>query len=77
MFGMLQIAFGKNVVPACLRITGKLGIFFNDVLGRAANFNIGAIRLIPTMEWIAAPPAAAFTATISSTHTLSWSQSHC
>src|SRR5262245_53673863 len=46
MFGVLEIVFGGNRIPGCLRIAGELHVLFGDVRGVTANFYFRTIRLI-------------------------------
>ena len=46
MFGMLKIIFGRDRIAGGLGITRKLEIFLRHVIGRSANFHIGAVRLV-------------------------------
>lgn len=46
MFGVLQIAFGHHGIARGLRVASQLQIFFSDMLGRATNFHVRAVRFI-------------------------------
>ena len=49
VLGILQIAFGKNAVPAGIRIFGQSRIFFNDLVSSPPNANIGTIAVKNTV----------------------------
>jgi len=55
MLGVLQIVFCHHPVAGTLRVARQRGVFFRNLLGRAANFYIRAIALIITCERVRTP----------------------
>ena len=73
MLGMLKEAFGRDMITRCLRIATKLHVFFSNILGRTAHFDVGAVRFIGTGEriWtLTAASTAPATTTVTATHAL-------
>lgn len=54
VFRVLQIVFSHDTVAGALRITGQRRVFFRYVLGRAADFNIGAGTVIGSGQRVTA-----------------------
>ena len=52
MFGVLQVILCSNRVAACMGVSCKLEIFFRDVMGVAADFDVGSIRFIGSRQRI-------------------------
>jgi hypothetical protein len=48
MLGVLEVVFGRHRIAAGLRIAGELAVFLGDMLRRAADFDVRAVRLIAT-----------------------------
>lgn len=46
VLGMLQIIFGHHWIAGRLGVARQLEVFFGDMLGRAANFDVGAVGFI-------------------------------
>ena len=46
MLGMLEIVFRRDRIAGGLGVACQLKIFLRDVIGRSANFHVGAVRFI-------------------------------
>jgi hypothetical protein len=69
MLSMLVIIFGGDRIARGLRIARKLDIFLGDMIGRAADFHLGAIGFIDPRQRI-------MTLAVASAHALVLSVSH-
>src|SRR5450830_116410 len=54
MFGVLVVVFGSNRIAGALRVARKLDVFLRDMRGGAANFHVGAVRLVDPRQRILA-----------------------
>ena len=54
MFGVLVVVLGGNRIAGALGIARKLDIFFRNVRGRAANFDVRAVRFVNARQRILA-----------------------
>src|SRR5271156_1885844 len=52
MFGVLEIVFRSDRIPARVRVARQLKIFFRDMVGIAANLHVGAVRFVRTRQRI-------------------------
>src|SRR6185437_11099119 len=52
--GVLIVVFRRDRVARALRVARELDVFLRDVRGRAANFNVGAVRLVDPSERVLA-----------------------
>jgi hypothetical protein len=52
MLGVLVVIFGRDRIAGTLRIAGELKVFFGDVRGRAADFNVRSTGLVHTGQRI-------------------------
>ena len=70
MLRVLEITLGRNRITGSLSIARKLNVFFSNMVRRAADFHIWAVRFIDSGQWvlIAVP--------ITTTHPLLLSVSH-
>jgi hypothetical protein len=46
MLGVLEIIFRRDRIAGGLRVARELKIFLGDMIGRAANLHVGAVRFI-------------------------------
>jgi hypothetical protein len=46
MFGVLKVIFGGDRIAAGMSVARELQVFFRDMVGVAANLNIGPVRLV-------------------------------
>jgi hypothetical protein len=44
MFGVLVVILGRDRIAGRARVTRQLNVFFGDVRGGAADFDIGSVR---------------------------------
>jgi len=56
MFGVLQIVFGCDRIPACMSVSCKLEVFFRDVMRIAAYFDVWPVRFIGSRQRIGPSP---------------------
>jgi hypothetical protein len=56
MFGVLQVILRSNRVAPCVSVSGKLEIFFRDVMRVAAYFDVRPIRFIGSRQRIGPTP---------------------
>ena len=52
MLGVLVVIFGRDRIARALRVARELHVFFRDVRGGAANFHVGAVRLVDPRQRI-------------------------
>ena len=52
VLGVLEIVFSHHAVTGTLCIPCKSGIFFGDVLSIPPDFDIGAVALVVTGQWV-------------------------
>ena len=54
MFGVLEVVLGRDRIAGALRIARQLHVFLGDMRGGAANFHVGAVRLVDPRQRILA-----------------------
>jgi hypothetical protein len=69
MFSVLEIALGLHMIASGLRVAAELEIFLRNILGGAANFDVGTIRFIGSRQRIW-PFTAASTPPVSAPHAI-------
>src|SRR5271168_5227094 len=52
MFGVLEIVFRSDRIPARVRVARQLKIFLRDMVRIAANLHVGAVRFVRTRQRI-------------------------
>jgi hypothetical protein len=70
MLSMLEVVFGRDRIAGGLAVTRKLEIFLRYVMRRAANFHIGAVRLVNPRQGILIAPVVVLLLVIAPAHTL-------